>query len=352
MTTLPVVSSVPKSPSVAKMFVEVAVPKYPMPLTVSAVVEAYEVVRRESALSKVNADELASCPELVAKTTRPPVRPDTFWSVVVAVLAYRFVEVNAVDDAYGNVLLPVAVEVMAPAILRAPPKVLVPVVVNAPATVDDACETKPLESVAKDETASVEPKTPAPVAVKAPATVLLACETNPLVKVPRPVKVLAPVTPSVEESVAAPVTPKVPLRVPLPAASVVAKRLVEVAVVEYRFVAVSAVVEAYLAVRRDSTESKVRADESANVPLDVAKVRRPSVRPETESAVVEALVAVRRAFAESKVNADESVSCPAVVAKGTRPEVRDEIRMFVVLADVKSPFVAVNGYFTSASTTN
>jgi len=95
-------------------------------------------------------------------------------------------------------------------------------------------------------------------------------------------------------------------------------------------------------VRRDSTESKVRADESANVPLDVAKVRRPSVRPETESAVVEALVAVRRAFAESKVNADESVSCPAVVAKGTRPEVRDEIRMFVVLADVKYPFVAVN----------
>ena len=94
--------------------------------------------------------------------------------------------------------------------------------------------------------------------------------------------------------------------------------------------------------RRDSTESKVRADESANVPLDVAKVRRPSVRPETESAVVEALVAVRRAFAESKVNADESVSCPAVVAKGTRPEVRDEIRMFVVLADVKYPFVAVN----------
>src|SRR3989344_2451671 len=133
--TLLVVSSVPKSPSVAKMFVEVAVPKYPMPLTVSAVVEAYEVVRRESALSKVNADELASCPELVAKTTRPPARPDTYWSVVDAVLAYRFVEVNAVDDAYGNVLLPVAVDVMAPAILRAPPKVLVPVVVNAPATV-------------------------------------------------------------------------------------------------------------------------------------------------------------------------------------------------------------------------
>src|SRR3989344_7729572 len=234
----------PKPPAVAKKLVDVAVLKYAEPLTLSAVVEAEVAVRRESALSKVNADESASCPELVAKTTRPPVREDTYWSVVDAVLAYRFVAVNAVEDAYGNVLLPVAVEVMAPAILRAPPKGLVPVVVNAPATVDDACETKPLESVAKDETASVEPKTPAPVAVKAPATVLLACETNPLVKGPRPGKGLAPVTPSVEESVAAPVTPKVPLRVPLPAASAAAKRVVEVAVVEYRFVAVSAVVEA------------------------------------------------------------------------------------------------------------
>ncbi len=43
----------------------------------------------------------------------------------------------------------VAVEVRAPAMLSAPPKVLVPVVVKDPATVEEACETKPLAKVAR-----------------------------------------------------------------------------------------------------------------------------------------------------------------------------------------------------------
>src|SRR3989344_2552008 len=93
---------------------------------------------RESALSKVNADESASCPELVAKTTRPPVRLDTYWSVVDAVLAYRLAAVNAVDDAYGNVLEPVAVLVTAPEMpsvlesVAAPATASVPVAVKLP----------------------------------------------------------------------------------------------------------------------------------------------------------------------------------------------------------------------------
>lgn len=68
------------------------------------------------------------------------------------------VPVMAVELAYGNVFAVVAVEVIAPVILSAPPKVLVPVVVKAPTTVDDACDTKPLVNV------------PRPVCVRAPRT--------------------------------------------------------------------------------------------------------------------------------------------------------------------------------------
>src|SRR3989344_5840082 len=53
------------------------------------------------------------------------------------------------------------------------------------------------------------------VLFKRPTTVEDACDTYPLVKVPRPVKVEAPVTASVEESVVAPVTPSVPVAITL-----------------------------------------------------------------------------------------------------------------------------------------
>ena len=89
------------------------------------------------------------------------------------------------------------------------------------------------------------------VLLKSPTTVDDACDTKPPPNVPRPVKVEAPVTPSVEESVVAPVTPKVPAKEPVPPTNVpivalFEKRSVEVAVPKYPVpLAVNAVDDAY-----------------------------------------------------------------------------------------------------------
>lgn len=113
------------------------------------------------------------------------------------------------EEAYGNVFAVVADEVIAPAILSAPPNVLVPVVVNAPTIVDEACDTKPLVNV------------PRPVCVRAPRTLsepsdaVCAKRLVELAVVEKRLVVVA------FASVVLPVTPRVPATARLPAESMV-----------------------------------------------------------------------------------------------------------------------------------
>ena len=206
--------------------------------------------------------------------------PEIVRLVVLAVVAYTEVEVSAVEDAYGNVFAAVAVEVMAPVMLSAPPNALVPVVVKLPTTVEEACE------------------------------------RMPLAKVPSPVKVLAPVTASVPVLVVLPVV-RVPIEAVLEKSAdedaVVAKKVVDVALASVVF----PVTESVPATARFPAESKVLVAVLPNA-AEVSTEKRlvdalPSVvRPVTES--VPEFVVSANAAVPVKVGLAENTAEPVPVS--------------------------------------
>src|SRR3989338_6183188 len=89
--------------------------KYASPDTEDAVEDAYVAVRRESEESKGRAEESVNAPAVVMNGTRPDVSAETVRLVVLAVPKYPVpLAVMAVEDAYGNVDAAFDVEVIAP----------------------------------------------------------------------------------------------------------------------------------------------------------------------------------------------------------------------------------------------